>query len=445
MKNRFLIILAVVATLTGLNGCGGSYLDVSPDTLAEKIYKPTAVRYEPLEPATVLYLDHSTCIIDAVQNSQVFRAVRPNLGQYCDTLYLVKGTEFETVPLNREANKVSAALETIKQDISFADIRSAVFQICAGNRQAVLISDCESYYEGRFLDFEPFMTEPFINWLKRGHEIYIIAEPYNERYKGKVYEKKRFYFIFTDERMEAPISANIAAQLQPLEGRNLFERYQITNSDFKVRREGKMLPTDLDTGEIFEKDGFEYVEINDGWNTIREYVMKLDEYGEPLKNDEGTGNATPQPLIENLVFNEGENFVIGDVKIVATNITAQYKAIDDSTITPKITDISKAFAIEESALQERKLNVLLTDKIFKDGYLTDEYGGNLIRLDFEITNARIKPFDLKKFKWQSMFNSEQAICVSKSIENALFDIGVVPTCESRRLIHTVFIKTQAYK
>jgi hypothetical protein len=443
-KHCFLKTFAIVMAVC-FSSCGGNVLEVDSELLGEKLYEPTAVKYEKLEPATVLYLDHSTCIIDAIENSQIFRALRPNLGQYCDALQLIKGTEFETIPLNRQANRVSAVLETMRQDIPFADIRRAVFQICESNQQAVLISDCESYYEGRFLDREPFMTEPFIKWLKNGHTIYVIAEPYREKYNGAIYDKKRFYFIFTDDRMEAPISENMLAQLQPLKDSGLFYRYKITNSDIQIKREGKMLSADLDISDVIEKAGFEYVEINDDWNTIREYVMKLDEYGEPLQNDEGTGNAIPLPLIENLVFNDSENYQVNDVKVVATNVTTQYLAIVDSTVTSNPINISDAFAIDKEALQNHTLNVLLTEKIFKEGYLTDEYGGNLIRLDYVITNATSKPYNEDNFKWQSMFSNEQAICVSKSIENALCDIGVVPTCDNRKLIHTVFIKTRSYK
>ena len=39
-------------------------------------------------------------------------------------------------------------LETIKEDISFADIRKTMFQICSDNQQAILISG----YSDRYLN-----------------------------------------------------------------------------------------------------------------------------------------------------------------------------------------------------------------------------------------------------------------------------------------------------
>jgi len=436
MASKTLKLVVAIAITLGFSGCKtGGYLEVDQGLLQDEIYQSTAVQYEDLQPSTVLYLDHSTCIIDAVANSPVFRALRPNLGQYCDTLVLIKRTEFEAIPLRRDANEVSRALQTIKEDISFADIREAAFRISRDNQQAILISDCESYYNNIWLDFEPYFTEPFINWLKKGHSIYIIVEPYQENYKKAVYQKKRFYFLFTDNKMAAPISVNMLAQLQPLQGTGAFSVFKMTNSDILVKREGEMIEQDLEF-EIVENAGYEYVSINNTWDNIREYIMKLDEYGEPLPQEK------PLPIIKNLIFNDGENYLLGEVEVKAYNITSQYVALTDSAVTPSVTDISDAFKIDPEAFAEHKLNVLLTDKIFNS--LTDEFGGNLIRLDFVIKNAGLKPYDADIFTWQSMFQNGQAICVSKSVENALLDIGVVPMCKDRRVIHTVFIKTEQY-
>lgn len=37
--------------------------------------------------------------------------------------------------------------------------------------------------------------------VEKGHDIYIVAEPYKEAYNGNVFDKKRFYFLFTDSRV----------------------------------------------------------------------------------------------------------------------------------------------------------------------------------------------------------------------------------------------------
>lgn len=439
---RVILLSAVVLSAMFFSGCTVKPLEDEIDIqkLGEKIYAPTSIEYPKLGERTVLYLDHSTCVIDAVHNSGVFKALRPNLGQYCDTLLLIKGSEFESIPLDRQDNRVSEVLETIKEDIPFADLRKAVFQICNGNQQAILISDCESSANGRFLDLEPYMSEPFRDWISKGHSIYIITEPYQEKYKGKLYDKKRFYFIFSDDKMVAPISNNLLTEIRPLLQNKACSLFKMTNSDIFVQKPKNDLVSEDLTFTVNYTETFDFVSIEDSWDAIREYVMKLDKYGEPLPEEKS------QPLIKNLSFNNGENYIVNDIKIVATNITSKYVniAFDDNSIEVKDIDISDAFVLDTKALQNQKINILLTDKIFTEGYLNNEFGGNLIRLDLVISNVGLKPYDSAIFNWQSLWSVNEAICVSKSIDNALLDVSIIPTCANRRVVHTIFLKTEEY-
>jgi len=212
----------------------------------------------------------------------------------------------------------------------------------------------------------------------------------------------------------------------------------MTNSDIFVQRNGKIVENDL-TFTHKSLNGFDYIAIDDDWKTIREFVMKLNKYEEPIPDEEAV------PLIKNLFLNDVNNYVINDVEIKATNITSQYLALEDSAVTPKSTDMSDGFRLDRDALKNNELKVFLTNRIFN--HLTDNpYCEILIRLDFAITDAAIKPFDADMFTWKSMFVNDEAICVSKSIENALTDLEVVPhKAVDRRIIHTVFIKTVTYK
>lgn len=428
------ILLAIL-----LNSCGSKYLEVDKQILQTKIYEPTAIKYQSLQQSTVLYLDHSTCIIDAVKNSEVFKALRPNLGQYCDTLQLIKGNSFESIPMNRKENKVSEVLETINTDISFADIRSTVFNICNGNQQAILISDCESYANGRFLDLEPYMSEPFKIWLGKGHSIYIITEPYQERYRGNTCDKKRFYIIFTDDKLQTPISNVVKTEIQSLVQKGVCSWFKMTNSDIGIETPKSDMVNPNLTFNIDYLNGIELISIDDSWEAIREYVMKLDKYEEPIPGEKS------EPLIRNLILVNGENFKIKDVQVEATNITSKYLALEDSSVTANEINISDGFVLDKVALKSNKLNVLLTDKIFTEGYLLDkEYGGNLIRLDFVITQMELNPYESNVFEWKSIWSNNNAICVSKSIHNALRDVNVPPTSPNRRVIHTIFIKMEPH-
>lgn len=190
--------------------------------------------------------------------------------------------------------------------------------------------------------------------------------------------------------------------------------------------------------------GFDFVEISDDWKSISEFVMAIDENGNAIEGQ----NALP--LLKDIEFIEGENYIINDIDIVATNITSQYKALDDTTIARKDIDMSECFRLDKKALKDNKLNVYLTDKIFDSDkeYITDPngFGGNLIRLDFVIKTVGLKPnFNFDMFTWQSLWSPDKATCVAKSIDNVLHDIEIAPTANDRKTIHTVFLKTEVFK
>jgi hypothetical protein len=449
MNRHLLFVVIAFAAALGMVSCTLMF-EVDTQKLQEEIYDPTAVKYPVLEQSMVLYLDHSTCVINANLSSPVFRALKGQLGLYTDTLCLVKGRILEYVS-NTDKSPTSTdvfnIINEIRDDIPFADIGQAIGNICNGSSQAIFITDCE-YFDrnGRNQDGYPYLSGAFKDWIKKGYVIYVVTEPYQERYRGRTYDKKRFYFIFTDDKMQAPISGNMLNELQSLLQNGVCKLFKITNSDIMAERKGEMVENDL-TFTFESLNGFEYAAIDDDWNSIREFVMKLDKYGEPIPEEK------PAPLIKNLVFNDGNNYFIDDMEVVATNITARYLSIDcdaadglklDCTdLKPDDVDMSEGFMLDKDALRSRKLNVFLTDKVF-NYLLPSEYGGNLIRLDFVVTKAGLQNYDSDMFLWKSLYEDADAICVATSIDNVLHDVGIVPMSKDRRVIHTVFIKTEAY-
>jgi hypothetical protein len=446
-KNVFLAIVTCIAILYGCSG--GKIFEVDINILQEKIYDPTTVKLPALGQSVILYLDHSTCVIDANRNSPVFKALKGQLGLYTDTLCLIKGNHFDIIE-NTDKSPTSTAIfniiNGINKDIPYANIGGAVKQICDGNSQAVLITDCE-YFDasGKNQDGFPYLSGAFKNWIGKGHCIYIVTEPYKEKYKGKTYDKKRFYFIFSDDKMQASISHNLLDEIQQSLNGRICILFKMTNSDIAVQRQGKIFDEDnIETGDVEEQQGFEFAEILTEWEDIKTYIMKLDKYGQPLDNDEGTGKAIPIPLLQNLAFNDGADYVITDAEVAATNITAQYVALEDETVEPKVIVIKEGFMLDKKALRQGKINVFVTEKVFN--YIDNVYGGNLIRLDIVTTQAAVKRYDSNMFTWQSIYQPDKATCVSKSIENVLLDLGINPaTAQNRKVVYTVFLKTPLYK
>jgi hypothetical protein len=441
IATKFNIFLITYISLL-LCGCREVILEISFDEIKTTFEKSEAMNKEILGQKTVLYLDHSTCVIDAVKNSEVWKAVFPNFTQYSDELVLIKGSDFETIKLENDKNIISSTLKRIDQDIPWADIDKAVLEIVNGNNQAILISDFEAFdgkpgnLATKTSDLTPYLSRPFKTWLEKGFSIYVITETYKESYNGKLVDKKRFYFIFTDDKLEAPISANVKSQIEHLIKSGTCQLFKITNSDISVESpKSDISANDIDFSVEYG-NGFDFISIESSWDEIREFVMKLDKYGEPIPEEE------KQPFVKNFKLNHGVNYKVENIKVIATNITADFVAEKKSI---KGKDISAAFVLDEKALKKNLINLYLTDKIFTNEFITNEHGGNLIRLDFVIDQVSLKPYDKTIFEWMSLYKNDSAICVSKSIENALLDLSVIPSNEKRRLIHTVFIKTASYK
>lgn len=442
MKNNSMYkFLSVSFLFMFLTGCNGEILEISFDEIETTFEKSEAKNRKILDQKTVLYLDHSSCVIDAVNNSDVWKAVFPNFTQYTDELVLIKGSDFERIELERNENKVETTLKRIDKDIPWADIDKAVQEIVKGNNQAILVSDFEVFDSGmgtltsKTRDLVPYLSPWLKSWIERGFSIYIITEPYKESYNGRLVDKKRFYFIFTDDKLEAPISDNVQSQIDNLIKNGTCQLFKMTNSDISViSPKSDISANDLDFSVEYG-NGFDFISIENSWDEIRNYVMKLDEYGEPIPEEE------KQPFVKNFKLNHGERYKVENIKVIATNITADF-VTEKKKISGK--NISAAFIIDQKAMKKNLINVYLTDKIFANDFINAEYGGNLIRLDFVIDQISLQPYDKMIFEWPSLYINEQAICVSKSIENALLDVNVIPSNEKRKLIHTVFIKTAKY-
>jgi len=429
-KIYFLFFICII--LSGCKRCGEG--EVITFGQIAKIHISTNQNVEILKQPVTLYLDHSTCVIDARQNSRVFNALRPQLGQYSDTICLIKGSVFEKEHLDHSDNQIFKILQTINKDIPNADILKALDEITSSDHQAVLITDCEFIKDGLCHDQDPYLSRPLKLWLKKGYVVYIITEPYYEKIKGQKIQKKRFYFIFTDDNLDAPISSNLLAELKPFEKDSLFHIQKLTNSDIQVFTSKNNVCDQL-SFEFEKTPAFDFVTIYDAWDDIRKSIMNINKHYEPIYG------GIPLPIFDKIVLNDGENYKIEQIQIVASNITALYNQTTFSNGQKEIL-IPDGFTIDSSALKNNEIKVFLTDKIFD--YLNCEFDANLIKIDFVITQVSLKPINKSIFNWQSAFNKEEAICVFKSIENVLLDTEIVPTAPNRKVIHTIYLNTQSF-
>ncbi len=71
---------------------------------------------------------------------------------------------------------------------------NAINQMAERNGESVMLTDGELFTQTATKNNpnNPYMHAAFKKWLLKGHDIHIIAEPYQEVYKGQTFNKNAF-------------------------------------------------------------------------------------------------------------------------------------------------------------------------------------------------------------------------------------------------------------
>ena len=144
-----------------------------------------------------LYVDNSTCNVLG-QHSSFYQALVPSWVASTKHYYSIKGDS-----IIEEHGNTFNLLRSI-QECNYANLVDAINKMAENDGESVLLTDGEYFQPtvGKSNINNPYMTEALKKWLKKGHDIFIFSEPYEEAYKGQTYNKKRFYFLFTDIRLK---------------------------------------------------------------------------------------------------------------------------------------------------------------------------------------------------------------------------------------------------
>ena len=155
-----------------------------------------------------LYVDYSTCIAEGMKTSSFYAKLVPSFVAATKSYYSIKGNHITKE--NIEDTSTYDRLLNIKE-VNYADLKSAAEQIADGNTEAALLTDGEYYIPTKAgaNPNNPYLAKAFKTWLKKGHDIFILSEPYVEVNHGQHYNKKRFYFLFTDSRLKNNIFERI--------------------------------------------------------------------------------------------------------------------------------------------------------------------------------------------------------------------------------------------
>lgn len=285
------------------------------------------------EDELALYVDYSTCIAQAMGTNQTpashfYMAMVPTISNATKRYWSIKGST-----ISEESGDVYTLLRSVTE-VNYADLASAVNKIANGKTEAVFLTDGEFYEQtiAKSHVNDPYMAPAIETWLKRGHDIYVFSEPYTEYYRGNQYEKKRFYFLFTDTRLKDNIFDRVRKNVR-------FEDYP----DVKYYHLTANNPTLMTTNTSFESsstphellectpEGHGSYEIQDwslmDWKNIGKYILQA--------YDENTGELIPdgEPVISGLKLDknfQGGCYRIEDIDLVISNINEEYTAFVDS-------------------------------------------------------------------------------------------------------------------
>ena len=291
MKITHLILglLIGVGSLIGigcLTGCGGGTpTPESADKLAEFHEFYFEKQNEKLNPnALALYVDYSNCIAEG-QHSRFFQAFEPSLTASAKQYFAVKGKNIEP----HAADSTYALLRTI-DNVPFADLKTAAERIANGNTEGVLLTDGE-YYEPTVTkgnDNNPYLAEAFKTWLKKGHDIFIFVEPYEELVGARSVQKKRFYFLFTDQRLPDNIYNRVKQSVRLEDFPGTSEFHFSVHAPFLYAPDGKgMQPDELLSAKVIKTAGnYEVQDWEAGWEDDIEPILVNgeDEEGKKLEN-----------------------------------------------------------------------------------------------------------------------------------------------------------------
>ena len=412
-----------------------------------------------------LYVDYSTCISQAMgdEKSRIPAArfsmdMVPSITAATKSFWSIKGNEIQ-----QEDGDVYTLLRSV-QEVNYADLASAVNRIANGKTEAVLLTDGEFYEQtiAKSHVNDPYMTSAFEKWLKRGHDIYIFSEPYIETYKGNQYEKKRFYFLFTDIRIKD----------------NIFERVQ-KNVNFEDFPEVKYYhitannPTLMTTNEAFESSstpnalleckpkGFGSYEIQDwslmDWNSIEKFIM--------LACDPNTGNLIPngEPVISGLKLDknfQGGCYRIEDIDILVSGINNEYTAFVDSLSTGmkacqiadimpvSLTNAANFMKLDKTEFIEHGIINIHFDTEMFDPTILDGTPCNYFKIDIVVksfkNNFSHNPAAESIFEFQSIDKpGETNRSIVESIKQAVSKSDIANMIAGKT-IYTIYVKSNKY-
>lgn len=291
MKNKsllaasFLAVLLLSATVL-VSGCGGNDTAVDTKYLSNFHEQYFGANVDPLEKDNLtLYVDYSKCMVLA-KDSDFFNALTPSFVDATKTYFSIEGKNI----VEHDADSTYTLLRTITET-NYADLKTVAEKMAESKSESVLLTDGEYYQpnaaKGGIVN--PYLAPALKKWLLRGHDVYMISEPYKEEHNGNTYNKKRFYILFTDNRLPGNIYNRIV-QSSKLEDFPECEVFHLSADHPSLYGNENMSHSTLNPSLTSLTKGFGSYEIQDWQITWKDAIEPMIVYavdpqtGAPLPN-----------------------------------------------------------------------------------------------------------------------------------------------------------------
>lgn len=451
---RTMIVTTMVSISLIMSGCSEN--NSAPDTKYIKDFHQSyfSKAVNPIKGDDLsLYVDYSTCITLG-QHSSFFQSLEPSLVNATKHYYSIKGPNIQeetNIDIYRELRNIV--------EVNYADLEKAANLIAAGNSEAVFLTDGEYYQRdiaGGGIN-DPYMADALKTWLRKGHDIYILAEPYVEKHNGIDYNKKRFYFIFTDNRLEGNIYDRIC-QTVKLENYPDVEMFHLSADHPTIMAEGNSLNVNETLSASVEPCGnYEVQDWPVDWNAIESVVMG--------GLDPNTGEALPngECVIGGLKVDRNSygGFRISDIEVNVYDINSDYFTYYYIQDTPaEETSGEESIGVAPMSQLAHSPNSFMYDKeeFDKHGIVNLYFDVNMWNPSFLTGN----PFNYTKIdicvskcqnvfdNYASMFNFDAIgrpgdlnVSVTESVKQCLFDPEIQKMMNSA-VLYSIYIKSNKY-
>lgn len=438
-------VLFVINTLS-FTSCNKSVMTPDDTKYLQEFH---LVNFEPNEKSLQenklnLFVDYSTCNYLG-QNSRFFQDVEASLVNKTSAYYSIKGNQ-----IKQEQGDVYTLLRNI-EEVNYAELAKTAQMMADDNCESVMITDGEYYTPStaKGHDNDPYLADAFKKWILRGYDIHIISEPYVEPYNGQMFNKKRFYIIFTDDRMENNIYERIRRTVDFTQFPDVDE-FHISASHPQMKGNCNNCSAQNEILESKSK-GFGTFEIEDwdgcDWKTIEdELVNGVDEEtGEPIKS--GT------PIIQmELDKNSFGCYRIKSVNLKVYDINQEYSEFYEAKANGEklgrqeltLNELENFMQIDPKEFDKHsKINISFNQDWFDPNVLSGK-PYNYFKLDISIGDVQsIFGQHEEKFEFESITQpGTKNVSVASSIKQCLADDKILAKMKGQ-VIYSIYIKSEA--